>query len=369
VSPAFIPGLDLARLFYAEQVRPLLAGYFPGLPHTAALIGWGSEVLGFDSARSTDHNWGPRLQVLVADSADSQLPGEVASALSEQLPASFRGFPTVFPASGAAPESAGHWVTVAPLGSWLTGELGFDPRYGVRLLDWLATPTQRLAEITGGAVFHDGLSGMPGGGLAAARSALAWYPREVWFYVMACQWRRLGQEEAFPGRCAEAGDDLGSALIAARLVRDMIRLVLLIQRRYPPYGKWLGTAFARLPCAVALRPAFAGTLSARTWADRERHLGEAYQLVAGLHNKLEVTPHVDTALRPFHDRPYQILDADRLAAALTSSIASADLRLLLPAGAVDQFVDSTDATADLGVLRAAVAAALGQAGLDPECGT
>ena len=63
----FIPGLELSRLFYAEQVRPLLDASFSGLPHSAALIGWGSDVLGFDTARSTDHNWGPRVQLFLAD--------------------------------------------------------------------------------------------------------------------------------------------------------------------------------------------------------------------------------------------------------------------------------------------------------------
>ncbi|HWD74857.1 MAG TPA: DUF4037 domain-containing protein, partial [Solirubrobacteraceae bacterium] len=47
------------------------------------------------------------------------------------------------------------------------------------------------------------------------------------------------------GRCAEAGDELGSAVVTARLARDLMRLCLLMRRRYPPYSKWLGTAFAR----------------------------------------------------------------------------------------------------------------------------
>ncbi len=47
--PEFIPGLELSRLFYWEVVRPLMDRHYPGLPHAAALIGLGSEVLGFDT--------------------------------------------------------------------------------------------------------------------------------------------------------------------------------------------------------------------------------------------------------------------------------------------------------------------------------
>jgi len=121
-----------------------------------------------------------------------------------------------------------HHCETAALGQWLTGQLGFDPSRGIATLDWLATPAQRLAEITGGAVFHDGL-----GELGTARAGLAWYPRDVWLYILACQWGRIGQEEAFAGRCAEVGDEVGAAVVAARLVRDMMRLGLLMPPRLP----------------------------------------------------------------------------------------------------------------------------------------
>ncbi len=52
--PAFDPGLTLARGFYEEVVAPLVGG----IEHSAALLGTGSDVLGFDTERSTDHAWG-----------------------------------------------------------------------------------------------------------------------------------------------------------------------------------------------------------------------------------------------------------------------------------------------------------------------
>ncbi len=358
---AFLPGTDLARHYYAEVVRPLLDRHAPGLDHSAALIGWGSEVLGFDSPRSADHNWGPRCQIFVGAGDAGRLAGLTAM-LADQLPATFLGWPTRFPDVTAASAAPVHWVQVAELGEWLAGQLGRDPRAGMGLLDWLATPTQVLAELTGGAVFWDGLARRPAllaSGLEATRAALAWYPDDVWRYVLACQWARLGQEEAFPGRCAETGDDLGGLVMTARLVRDLMRLTMLMRRRYPPYSKWLGTAFARLSdVPEALEPRLSAAMCSRSWPDREQNLCAAYELAAQMHNDLRLTGSVDVATRLFYDRPYRVLDAGRFAAALRDSIVTDEIRRLPMTGAVDQFVDSTDALTDPSLLRTAVSAQL-----------
>jgi Domain of unknown function (DUF4037) len=249
--------------------------------------------------------------------------------------------------------AARHWVEVTRLRSWLDGQLGFDPAQPVGLLDWLATPTQRLAEVTAGAVFHDGL-----GELTQARARLAWYPRDVWLYVLACQWQRIAQEEAFPGRCSEAGDTLGSAIVTARLARDLMRLCLLMARRYPPYSKWLGTAFAQLPQAADIAPALTGAVSASDWQAREQHLCRACEMAATLHNQLRLTRPVKPQTRPFHDRPYQVLDAGRFTTALREAITDPRIRRLQAIGAIDQFIDSTDALGNIQLLRATITAAI-----------
>jgi Domain of unknown function (DUF4037) len=346
VTAAFIPGRELSRLFYREQVRPLLDASWPGLAHTAALIGPGSDVLGFDTARSTDHDWGPRLQILLAAGTPSADAERITGVLAARLPATFRGYPVRFALSGEPPAAARHHVRVAALDDWLRGQLGFDPRAGITTLDWLATPTQRLAELAGGAVFHDGL-----GELAPARASLAWYPRDIWCYVLACQWQRISQEEPFPGRCAEAGDELGSVVVTARLARDLMRLCLLMDRRYPPYSKWLGTAFSRSAAGPAVGPPLRAALAADGWPAREQHLATALLAAAAAHNQLGLTAHVPATMRPFWDRPYLVLGSGRFAAALHEAIQDPAIRALPMAGAVDQFIDSTDALAHAAALR------------------
>jgi hypothetical protein len=360
VEPAFIPGLQLARELYATVVRPLVEEQLPPMRYAAALLGPGSEAAGFDTQRSTDHDWGPRLQVFLSDCDADRHAAAITAMLASRLPPSFRGYPIAFPVTRDPGSTARHRVDVAGLGAWLTGQLGFDPRRGVTLLDWLATPVQRLAEITGGVVFHDGL-----GELTRARARLAWYPRDVWLYLLACQWQRIGQEEAFPGRCAEAGDDLGSVIVTARLARDLMRLCLLMHRCYPPYSKWLGTAFAQLPGTSELTASLAGAISAGDWRTREQHLCRAYEAVAARHNQLGFTPPLNTRTRGFHDRPYQVIGATRFTAALREAITDPQIRHLPLAGAIDQFTDSTDAISDLRFLRASMEAAIHQPGTRP----
>lgn len=58
-----IPGLLLCSQFYRHAVRPILDAGFPGLVYSAGLLGSGSEGLGVDTARSSDHHFGLRVSL------------------------------------------------------------------------------------------------------------------------------------------------------------------------------------------------------------------------------------------------------------------------------------------------------------------
>ncbi|WUW22681.1 DUF4037 domain-containing protein [Streptomyces sp. NBC_01463] len=368
VEAAFLPGLELSRILYETAVRPVLDDAFPGLPYAAARIGAGSEVLGFDTARSTDHDWGPCLDLFLAPDDAAAHGDAIRRLLADRLPKEIRGWPTHFRPAADPLDPVGHMaMTDGPVdhrvvahdtGAWLVREVGLDASTtepAVR--DWLAMPQQRLAQVTAGAVFHDGP-----GLLTTARARLARYPEQVWRHVLACQWQRISQEEAFVGRCAEAGDDLGSAVVAGRLVRDLMRLCLLLERRYPPYGKWLGSAFARLEAAGELTPSLRGALAATEYPERERHLCAAYEAVAVRQNAAGLTDPVDPSPRPYHGRPFLVLHAERFARPLAASVTDPDLRGLPLTGVVDQWADSTDLLMgrDGDALRAASAAVGGR---------
>jgi Domain of unknown function (DUF4037) len=266
---AFIPGLLLNRLFFVEAVAPILADEFPTLRYAAALIGAGSDVLGYDTVRSTDHEWGPRLQIFLEQGDFDGHAERIRETLSRRLPPVFRGYSTHY----GAPDAEGirvqeawksgpiaHKVEVHTPGRHFRERLGVDPRDGMRPQDWLILPEQKLLEATAGEVYHDDI-----GALTDIRARLAYYPRDIWLYLLAAQWRRIAQQEAFVGRAGEVGDDLGSALTAAMLVRDLMRLCFLMERRYAPYSKWFGTAFSRLDAAAQVGPRLRRALLAETW--------------------------------------------------------------------------------------------------------
>ena len=332
--PAFHPGLDLAQSFYELEVGPRLAGTV----HSAALIGPGSDVLGYDDIRSTDHYWGPRLQVFV-DERDI----DAARRAIEGLPAEHLGWPTTI---GSDQIPFRKHVDVWTLGDWFTHRLAVDPRRGLSTMDWLALPQQLLLESTSGRVFHDGLRE-----LESIRSSLTWYPDDVWRWLLASQWRRIAQEEAFVGRTADAGDDLGSRIVAARLVRDLMRLCFLLERSYAPYGKWLGTAFVRLLAAPSVGPFLAAAMAADDYPAREEALVGAYEEVARRHNASGISHPETPTVRHFHDRPFRVIDGHRFADACVEAIDDPVLRSLPLVGAVDQWVDATDVLADGGRAR------------------
>ena len=323
---AFSPSSSLNGAFYAEVVSRLVDAW----QHSAALLGWGSDVLGYDTARSTDHGWGPRLQLFVSH-ADVDA---VTAAVDVGLPKTFAGWPVRY---GWDDTPVTHHVEVAELGDWLRRQIGVDARAGMSTRDWLLTPQQRLLGVVAGSVYADAR-----GDLAAVRQQLAWYPRDVWLWLLACQWRRIAQEEAFVGRTAEVGDDLGSAVVAARLVRDIMRLCLLLDRRYAPYSKWLGTTFARIPGSAALSAELRAAVHASDAPVRESALVAAYTDVARRHNAARVTAPVDPQITRYHGRPYRVLGADRFAAACVEAIQDPWLRTQPLVGAIDQIADSTD---------------------------
>jgi hypothetical protein len=349
--PDFIHGLELCRRFYREAVRPVLDAEFPGLQHAAALIGPGSEVLGLDTEQSTDHHWGPRAMLFLREEDYAREKDRLFEIFRWRLPHRFLGYATNF--AQPAPEDPGvrllkltesgpvdHRVEVCAVRRFVRDTLDFDPDDDLTALDWLSFAQQRLLTLTGGEIYHDDV------GLGQTRAKFAYYPRDVWLYMLASQWARIGQEEHLVGRAGQVGDELGAALIAARLVRDAMNLCFLMERQYWPYAKWFGTAFMRLRAGPQLAPMLGAALAAPGWQERGKRLAAIYEFLARQHNALGLTSPIAQSASPFWSRPFRVIHGDRFADALLALIEDGEVKRLAqaaPLGNIDQISDNVNA--------------------------
>lgn len=347
----FIHGLTLCERYYQEVVRPIFEAQFPKLSYTAGLIGYGSDVLGLDTSLSRDHQWGPRFLVFLSEQDQTQYAASLSEVLRQSLPVSFLGYSTHFTVFDEStrimtPIEHGpvdHLIEFWSISDYIQSYLGYDLSREPDVLDWLSFSEHKLLGFTSGKIFRDDL-----GTITALRQKLAFYPDEVWKYLLASEWQKISQEEPFVGRTGHAGDDVGSRIITARLVQSVMRLCFLMEKRYPPYSKWFGTAFAQLNCASDMAPCLEQALSAQDWKGRERCLSRLYTRLAHMHNELHITEPLSEEVSNFHNRPYRVIHAERFVKALTDAIQDPILRAQpIPIGSINQVSDSTDVRENL----------------------
>ncbi len=337
-------GTELARVYWADVVRPILDRELPDLPRAAARLGTGSDVLGLDDDTSRDHDWGLRLTLLVP----ADRVREVDQVLAASLPASHQGWPTAFPVS--KDPTVRHRVEVASPIDFVRERTGLDVGNSMTATDWLSLTGQSVLEVTAGPVFED-----TSGEITALRERLAWYPHDVWLHVLAAEWTRVEQELPFVGRTGQRGDDLGSRLIAARLVTALVRLGFLLERHWPPYPKWAGTLFGRLPVAPSAAGHLAGALAATTWQERDAAMRAACEALHDRQRDVGLPALDGPACEGFWDRPFTGLRGG-VVGALRAAITDPEVRALPHRGGVEQWVDDvgtlTDPAARIRLARA-----------------
>jgi hypothetical protein len=353
--PEFVKGLALSRVFFDEAVKPILRETLPNLDYAAGLIGSGSEVLGFDDEMSADHHWGPRVMLFLCEKDLEQYSRVIDTAMRETLPNEFRGYSTNFSEPDpndnnvqrlVAVENGpiNHRVEIFAVRDYLLSYLNFDLENQIEPADWLTFPEQKLRSVTCGEIFEDSI------GLRSVLEKFAYYPHDVWLYLLATGWNRIGQEEHLMGRAGAAGDEVGSALIASRLVRDIIRLCFLMERQYGPYPKWLGTAFRQLKCAETLAPHLEAVLRSTDWKQREQNLVPAYERVAAMHNGLGITERLPVIAGNFFGRPFMVIELiGGFSKAIRERITEPEVKRIAASsliGSIDQISDSTDILSD-----------------------
>ena len=333
----FIKGLDLCETFFHEAAKPIIKKHYPTLRFSAGLLGYGSDVLGYDDAVSTDHMWGPRFYLFLEEK-DISLSSGLLSLFEKELPFEHRGFSVNFsaPAGKKNPMRCAEPITsgrVSPL-LWISTIEGFIKEYLGILpktpLEWLSVSEHRLLGFTSGKLFVDDL------GLSGIRKSLSFYPKDVKLYLIASQWALLSEEQAFVKRCGDRSDEIGSRLICARMIERLLRLCFLYENTYAPYSKWFGTAFSELSIAFPVQKECEKALSAVSVKDREEHLVRAQLLLSEIHNASCLTEKMEIQVQNYHERDIRVIFPEKISEKVQEHILDPSLKNYPLIGSVSQ---------------------------------
>ena len=359
-SVDFIPGLKLSEYFFLEDVKPILDKYFQDLKYSTGLIGSGSEVLGFDDEVSRDHDWGPRLILFINDDDYLNLNSSIDEILKNNLLPTCHGYSTNF----CEPDAEGsrllkpsyenginHAIELTSIKHYFNNLLGVDIYEDLSFKDWLSFPQQILLSIQSGEIFSDQI------GLNDIRSKLNYYPDDIWLFLMASSWQRIGQEEHLAARGGFTNQDIGFSVIASRLVRDIMQLGFLLEKKFAPYAKWLEKAFCQLNCAEELIPLLSKIIHSSDWKIRQENLCLAFEVLAKMHNNLDITEPINSKCSEWHKRSFKAIHGERFAKIITKSIEDSKMQTIIQkglVGGIDQISDNTDVLENLPLRRALV---------------
>lgn len=269
VSACPVSGLKLARAFWTQMGKPMIAAKYPQYTGriAAGLVGHGSECYGFDDAYSQDHDFGPRFCLWLTD--------EDYAAIGEQLEADYEALPRKFSvdaqgrvtfeaharsdASGAFP-SAGAGSPVTPRaqganrrdGVFRIGDF-FESITGYRTApaqtaphEWLMLQESTLAAATNGEVFAD-----PTGLFSKTRQGFKNMPDDVRLALISKRLGMIAQAGQYNlPRSLKRGDGAAAWLSIHEFVQATASLVFLVNVPmvvgYMPYYKWQFAALRKL---------------------------------------------------------------------------------------------------------------------------
>ncbi|NMM94181.1 DUF4037 domain-containing protein [Bifidobacterium oedipodis] len=266
-----VPGLKLAKAFWTQVGKPMIAERYPEYAgHIAAgLVGHGSECYGFDDAYSQDHDFGPRFCLWLDDDTYAAI-GEQLQADYEALPRSYtvdeQGRPQFLAAaqsSAASPFDSTANATLSPTtpraqganrrdGVFRIGDF-FESITGYRKApaadkphEWLMLDEATLAAATNGEVFAD-----PTGSFSKTRQGFKDMPDDVRLALISKRLGMIAQAGQYNlPRSLKRGDGAAAWLSISEFIEASASLVFLINvpmvAGYLPYYKWRFAALRKL---------------------------------------------------------------------------------------------------------------------------
>lgn len=229
--------MDLCEAYYEKYGKPMIHEKFPEYEDKIAvgLCGEGSECFGFDDELSLDHDCGPRFCMWITD----EVFEEIGAALQKE----YEKLPKIF---------AGSVLKRTPMGGGRDGVHTIDNFYSKFLEhpelpatreEWWSLDEHDLATATNGRVFVD----KEGIFTAIREYLLKYYPRDVWIEKIATSLIYCAQSGQYNyPRMMARGDYVTARLALSEYMKNVMDVVFLLNRAYPPYYKWQHSAMARL---------------------------------------------------------------------------------------------------------------------------
>lgn len=275
-------GLEIAKDFYTEWGKEYLEKSFPELVARVA-VGrvFGSDVIGADDDISKDHNWGPQFTIFLSAKDYAEQGEKLSAVMNAAAPNPWRGFRL----AGGGDQS----VEVESIPNFIQMWIGFNEIPG-RNEDWQvivkepidggvhAGRESTLYFLRHGAFWYDG-----SGEMSSWREALHYYPKKIWYTRLAEELFRVWQhgEYNFVQRVAKRDEPLAKAICIGEFVNGVMRTLLLLNRDYSPYWKWLAHEFRKLEAAQTYVPLLEELVSVSTTARQVEIVlkisGEIYQ--------------------------------------------------------------------------------------------
>ena len=230
--------IELAREYYEKFGRSMIEEKFPQYSQRIAvgLCGHGSECFGFDDEVSRDHDYEPGFCIWLTDE-DYREFGFRLSREYSRLPKEFGGIKLVQRSLGASKRNGVN--TVSEYYRTYTGRNG-EPE---SLYDWLYTPMYYFAEATNGEVFFDGP-----GEFTRIRNVIKYgMPEDVRLKKIAANAFMMAQTGQYNfERCLKHGEKGASRIALCEFVKHSVETIFLINKKYPPYYKWMFRAMREL---------------------------------------------------------------------------------------------------------------------------
>lgn len=201
----FIKELELCQGFFNDCAKLIIDKYFPGLQYSTGLIGYGSDVLGYDTV-SRNHMWGSRFYMFL-NKNDIDKKDEIFNKFAENLPYTYMGYSVNF--SEPDPNNCGvqhpqfinsdkvnSLIFIQTFDEFLIDEIGTANLDNIKPLDWLAFSEHSLLSLVSGKLFVDKLN------LRKQTGKIKFYPNEVKLYLIASKWNIIASEQAFVNAAA-----------------------------------------------------------------------------------------------------------------------------------------------------------------------